>query len=146
MAGIDGQIAGLGVGDFILPAHAPIADGGDDFQVGSQGGDAHINPHLVVALAGAAMGYGVGPLGLGRLYQVAGDKGAAQGGSQGILLLVDGAGLQSGKEKLVDQGFPPVHGQGLGRAHLQGPFPDGGQIHHSQVNGQGDDVGPVFLL
>ena len=66
MAGIDRQIARLAVGDFILPAHPPIPDGGDDFQVRSQGGDAHINPHLVIAFAGAAVGYGVGPLRPGR--------------------------------------------------------------------------------
>ena len=115
-------------------------------QVGVKGGDADLDAHLVVALAGAAVGHGVGPFSMGRLHQVTGDERASQGGGQGVLVFIDRTGLESREQEVPHQGIPPVHGKGLRRPHLQRPLPDGLQVHHAQVDGQGNHVGVIVLL
>ena len=60
----------LGVRDRLLPGPGVVADRGDDLQVRGQVGDADLEAHLVVALAGAAVGdhgRAVGPGGLGEV-------------------------------------------------------------------------------
>ena len=73
--GVDGQVALLTVLDLVFPAHSPIACGSDDFDVRPQRGDADLQPDLVVTLAGATVGDGVGAVLPRRLHQAAGDKG-----------------------------------------------------------------------
>ena len=47
-----------GVGDFFDAGHAPFAGGGDDLEIGGERADGDIEPDLVVAFSGAAMGDG----------------------------------------------------------------------------------------
>ena len=62
----------LRVGDLLVAAHLPLAHRRDHLQVGRQGGDRRLDAHLVVALAGAAVGDRVGAV-LAR--RVAGELG-----------------------------------------------------------------------
>ncbi len=144
--GVDGQVARLAVFDLFIPAHAPVTYGSDDLDVRPQRGDADLQPDLVVALAGAAVGDGVGVVLPRRLHQVTGDQRPSQGRGQRILFLVDRPGLKGREQELVHQGFPAIDGQGFHGADLQRPLADGLQVHHAQVNGQGDYVGVVLLL
>ena len=54
---------------FFLPAEGPVAGEGDDLHFGAHHLEGHVEPDLVVAGAGGAVGDGVGP----DLLRVAGD-------------------------------------------------------------------------
>ena len=62
----------LRVGDLLVAAHLPLAHRRDHLQVGGERRDRRLDPHLVVALAGAAVGDRVGAV-LAR--RVAGELG-----------------------------------------------------------------------
>ena len=82
-ADLQGDVMGFRIGDLILPAlHLPGPPGGDDLHIGGQGLDGELEPHLVVALAGAAMGNGVCALGEGDLRNPLGDHRPGNGGTQ----------------------------------------------------------------
>ena len=142
----DGQVALAGVLHLVLAVHAPLPDGGDDFHALGEGGHADLDANLVVALAGAAVGDGLGAVFNGNLGEAAGDEGAAQGGGQGILTLVNGAGPERRPQELADQRLATIDGNGLGCSDGIGALADGFQVHHAQVDGAGDDVGVVVFL
>src|SRR4028118_2253747 len=71
--GRDGDAVRLGVGHLLWPAHVPVADRGDDGQVGGDGGGRYVEADLVVALAGGAGGDGGG-------RQIGGGLGGGVGG------------------------------------------------------------------
>ena len=60
----------LGVVDAVLAGHAPLAHRGHDLEVGGQGPGGDLEADLVVALAGAAVGHGVGAVVAGGGDQV----------------------------------------------------------------------------
>ncbi len=55
LAGGDREVP-LAEGDRLVTGHRVVADRGDALEVGGEGDDAGLEPHLVVALAGAAVG------------------------------------------------------------------------------------------
>ena len=55
-AALDGDVVLARVGDLLVAAHLPVADRRDDLQLGRQRRDRAVDAHLVVALAGAAVG------------------------------------------------------------------------------------------
>ena len=59
------------------------------------------------------MGHGVGAGVPGGLGEAAGDQGAAEGGGEGVLFLVYGAGLQAGEQEFVDQRLACVDDEGF---------------------------------
>ena len=69
-----GRCAVLGPGDGLLPGPGEVADRGDHFRSGASGLDADLEPHLVVALAGAAVRHRGGAVVLGGLHQVLDDQ------------------------------------------------------------------------
>ena len=143
---VDRQTARLTVFDLVIPAHAPIAYGSNYIDVRAQSCDAHFQADLVVAFAGAAVGDGISVVLPGRRDQIPGDERASQGRGQRVLLLVDRPGLQGREQEFVDQRVPAVDRECLDCADTQRPLADGLQVHHSQVDGQGDYVCVVLLL
>ena len=113
----------LGVGDFIFPGfQIPCTPGGDDLHLRSKGFDGQFKPHLVVAFAGAAVGYGVRALFFGDLHQPFGDDGARKRGSQQVLILVHGAGLDGGNDEFIDEFLAQIFYVQLGGAGFNGLF------------------------
>ena len=135
-----------GVLYFFLPTHAPIAYGSDYFQVGGQCAHPNVKAHLVVALAGAAVGHRSGAHLSGRLHQALRDEGPSQSRGQGVLLLVNRSRSEGGADVVAVELLLGVGNQSLHRSDLQGLLLDGLQVHHSQVHGKGDYVGAVLLL
>ena len=100
-ADLQGYVVGLGVVDLLVTAlDVPLPPGGDDGHIRGEPLDGQLKPHLVVALAGAAVGDGVGALRLGDLHQLLGNDGSCKGRAQQILLIA-GAHLQGGDDDLV---------------------------------------------
>ncbi len=56
------------------------------------GHHARIETHLVIALAGGAVGNGLGAMGMGDAHQVFGDQRAAKRGGHGVTAFVQRAG------------------------------------------------------
>ena len=145
----DGHVVRLGVGQRVLPrADVPLAPGGDDLQQGVQGLDRQLKAHLVVALAGAAVGHGVGPLLFGDLDHVLGGDRPGEGGAQQVLSLVDGAGLHRGEGVLGQKLLAQVHDVGLAGAAGQGLFLQPHQllVTLAQVGREGDHLAAIVLL
>ena len=96
-----GDVVGLGVVDFLIPAlDVPLPPGGDDLHVGVEVHDGQLKPDLVVALAGAAVADRVGPFGFGDLHHPLGQHRPGKAGAQQIALIV-GAGLHGGDDVVV---------------------------------------------
>ena len=104
----------LGVLNLLLACHAPLTHGGDDGQVGRQQGRGHVEAHLVVAFAGAAVSHCTGADFVRRLHEQPRDQRAAQGGGQRVAAAVERAGLQRGPDELSDELLARVHDVGLG--------------------------------
>ena len=137
-----GDVSGFGVGDRILArADVPLAPGGDDLQARIERGVGQLEAHLVVALAGAAVGDGIRAVLLRRQDLVLGDQRPGDGSPQQILPFIDCPGAEQREnviareflaQVLADQparaGFTRPFGQ---RRGLADPLPDiGGETHH----------------
>ncbi len=110
-----------GVLDLVLTAlELPGAPRGDDGHVGRKGLNGQLKADLVVALAGAAVGDGVSPLGLGDLDNALGDDRPRKGGAEQILVLIDGARLERREHKVVDKFALEILDVELRRAGLDG--------------------------
>ena len=85
------HVVGVGIGDLVGTAlQVPLANRGDNLELGVEGLDGGLKTDLVVTLAGAAVG-DVGRAKLvGDLNKLLGKQRARQGGEQRILVLVHG--------------------------------------------------------
>ena len=146
-ADLQGNVVGLGVVDFLVPGlDVPLPPGGDDLHLRSEPLDGQFKPDLVVALAGGAMGNGVGPFRQGDFRQLLADDGPGKGGAQQIGLVL-GAHLQSGDDDVVHHLVHQVGhnqlagagGNGLGLQALQ-------LIGLAHIAGNGNDLGIVVVL
>ena len=100
-ADFQGDVVGLGVVDLLVPAlDIPLPPGGDDLHLRGEALDGQLKAHLVVALAGAAVADGVGPLLFGDLHQPLGDDGPGKGGAQKIVFVL-GPHLHGGDDHLI---------------------------------------------
>ena len=142
-----GHLVGLGVVDLLVPAlDVPLPPGGDDGHLRGEALDGQLKPHLVVALAGAAVGDGVGPLSLGDLHQLLADDGPGEGGAQQILL-VAGAHFQRGDDDVVHHLVGEVGDVQLAGAGLDGLLLQTLQlVPLAHVGGHGDDLRVVVIL
>ena len=146
-ADLQGDVVGLGVVDLLVPAlDVPLPPGGDDGHLRGEALDGQLKADLIVALAGAAVGDGVGLLGLGDLHQLFADDGAGEGGAQQVLL-VAGAHLQRGDDDVVHHLVGEVRDVQLAGAGLDGLLLQALQlVPLAHVGGHGDDLRVVVIL
>ena len=84
----------------------------------------HLEAHLVVALAGAAVPDRVGAVAAGRRDEVLDDHRTRQRGDERVLALVQRVGAQRGDEEVARVLLARVDDLGLDRARGRGPFAD----------------------
>ncbi len=136
-----------GVLDLLVAARElPLAHRRDDLQVRRQRHHRDVEAHLVVALAGGAVGHGLGAFLLGDLDEVLGDQRPPEGGRHQVLALVDGAGLERRHDVLLGELAAQVAHDGLHGAGLEGLGPDRLEVLLlAEVGDEGDDVVAVLL-
>ena len=116
---LERDIVLLRVGDLLFPrVELPEPPRGDDRHVGGERLDRQLEPHLVVALAGAAVDDCVGALLLGDLNQPFRDDRPRKGGAQQVFALVDRARLDGRDDKIVDEFLGEVLDVAFGGARL----------------------------
>ena len=138
---------GLGVVDLLVTGFdIPLTPGSNDLHVGSKVLDGQLETDLIVALAGAAVGDGVGTFGNGDLGQLLADHGTGKSGAQQILLIL-GVHLQAGDDDIVHHLVGQVGHDQLACAGLQGLFLQTVQlIGLPHIAGHGNDLGIVVVL
>ena len=114
----------LGVVDLLVAAHAPLADGGELLELREEAGPGDLEADLVVALAGGAVGDGVGIFAEGDFADELGDEGAGQGGGEGIAVLVTGVRFEGGKDEVAGELFLGVDHLCADGADIEGLLPD----------------------
>ena len=87
--------------DLFRTRHAPVARRRDHLQLRIQRAGRHVEPDLVVALAGATVRDGRGLLDFGDLDQLLADERAAERGGHRVAVLVDGVGLERGQDEIA---------------------------------------------
>ena len=136
------------VGDLLVAAHRPRAHGRDHLELGRERRDGRLDAHLVVALAGAAVGDRVAA-GAARVVDgELGDQRPAERGEERIAVAVVGVGLD-GRQHVVA-------GELLARVDdvaVQCPEPQRLAAHDlvvlarlAEVDGQRDHLGVVLVL
>ena len=105
-----------------------------------------VEADLVVALAGAAVGDGVGAFLVGDLDQKLGDHRPGHGGGQRVDALVERAGLDVRPAEVAHETLPAVDDVGPAGAGADGPAIDVLLEHAAaEVDGEGDDLDVVLL-
>ena len=108
-----------GVVDLLVSGlDVPHAPGRDDLHIRRERLDCQLEPHLIVALAGAAVADGVRPLGARDLDDALGDDRARERRAQQVVALVDGAGLEGGVDVVGDEFLAQILHIELGGAGL----------------------------
>ena len=139
---------GLAVGHQGFPGgQIPLPPGGDHLDTGLQCVGAELEPHLVIALAGGAVGDGVGAGLVGDLDQALGDQGAGDGSAQQVLALVYRVGAEHGEyevpdkflAQVVDIDFLDTHGLRFGASGLN-------LLALADIGGKGDNLALVVIL
>ena len=135
---VDGLLAG---------ADVPHAPRGDHVEVGREGLVGQLEAHLVVALAGAAVGDGVRAFLQGDLHLVLGLQGPGDGGAQQVLALVDGARAQQGEQEVLRELVAQVEEVELGGARGHRLLLEARQVLVlPHVRADADDLGSLVVL
>ena len=137
----------LRVADLFVARHAPLADGRDDLHVGRERLYRHIEAHLVVALAGAAMRHITGAFLARVIHQQLGDEWPRQRRGQRIDVLVQRARLERREHELTYELLFRVGNEGLDCASAQRLLPHNLEIFLvPDVDRDGDHVQVVLLV
>ena len=144
---LQGHIVRLGVSDlFLTRLDVPLPPRGDDGHVGREVLDRQLEPDLIVALAGAAVGNGVGALFLGDLDEALGDARPRVARAEQVLL-VHRAGLHGRDDVIVDVLVRQVEHVELRRAGLDGLLFEAVElVGLADVAGHGDDFAVIVVL
>ena len=123
----------------------PLAPRGDHFDAGLESVGTQLEAHLVVALAGSAVGNGIGTGFVGNLHQALGDQRAGNGGTQQVLPFIDGIGPEHREHVVAHELFaqvlnidfldPQRFRLGPCRLHFLALTNVGGESHHLAVVG-----------
>ena len=136
------------VGDLLVAAHLPLTNRRDDLQLRGKRLDGRLDPDLVVALAGAAMGDGVAAV---RAGDVAGDlreKRPAERRKERIGPLVARVRFDGGRDVVADELLLGIDKQRLGRAKRRGFRDDRVEVvlGLAEVDAQRHDLSVVLVL
>ena len=113
----------LGIVDFLIAAlDIPLAPRRNHPHIGRECLDGHLEAHLVVALARAAVADGIGVLLAGDFHQPSGDDGSGDGGSEQVLPFVLRTGLHGLESHLCQEFLRQVFHIQLAGSCLHGFF------------------------
>ena len=94
-----------------------FAPGCDHFDVRVQGIRREFEPHLVVALAGGAVGDGAGAGLGGDFHQALGDQRPGDAGAEQVFAFVDGVGVEHRKDVVAHELLGEILDVDLGNVH-----------------------------
>ena len=136
------------VGDLLVAAHLPRAHRRDHLELRRERRDRALDPHLVVALAGAAVGDRVAARLARVLDRELGDQRAPERGEERIAVAVVGVGLDRRQHVLLRELVARVDDVRLDRAEPQRLALDDLVVlaRLAEVDGQRDDLGLVLVL
>src|SRR5581483_1777131 len=138
----------FGVGEQFLPRHqVPFAPRRDDLYVRHQCIGAELEAHLVVALAGRAVGNRVRPGLPGDAYQMLGDQGPGDRGAEQVFALVDGVGAKHREHEIAHEFLAQILDEDLLYAEHLRLLPGRGELFAlADIGGEGDDFATVGIL
>ena len=136
------------VSDLLVAPHRPRADGSDHLQLGRERGHGALDPHLVVALAGAAVGDRVAPAASRVLDRELGDQRTPERGEERVAVAVVGVGLDGREHVLARELLPRVDHVAVERAEPQRLAAHDIVVlaRLAEVDRERDDLGLVLVL
>jgi hypothetical protein len=140
-------LRGRVVDGILAAADIPLTPRRDDGQFGRERGKRHLEAHLVVALAGAAVCERVGPDAVGHFDLTLGDEWTRHGGAEEVFPIVDGTGTERRENEVPDELFAEVFHIALLGARRERLVSDAAQLFRalSDVGGDADDACVVVL-
>ena len=144
----DRQLVLLGERDLDVAGQGQVANRADGLQRRVDGGDGDLETNLVVALAGATVGDGVGAELVGGAHEVLGDQRTGNGGDQRVDAFVHGVGLEGLHAIFVGELVTGVDHVGFDGSAGKGALLDGLEAFAAlaDVEGHGHDVLAGALL
>ena len=134
--------------DLLLAAHLPAAHRGDDLEPRVECNHRRLDPHLVVALAGAAVRDRVAACLARLLHGDLRDQRPSERGEERIAAAVEGIGLDRGQHVVAREFFTGIH-----HVALEGAEVERLAAHHvevlaglTQVHRERDHLGLVLVL
>ncbi len=131
----------------LRPGHVPLAGGTQHGDGGVQAADRHIDPHLVVALGGAAVSDELRPALVGQLHHLLGDERPGQSGVERVLALIESVGLEGREGEVGEELLLGVDDDRVDRAGGESPLAQALEVlHPADVHQGGDDLVAELLL
>ena len=125
----------------------PVAPRGDDLQVGRERGEGQLEADLVVALAGGAVGDGVGLFQARDVDHALGDERTRDAGAEEILVLVKRVGADHREDEVAREFLGQVVDVALGRAGLERLLVEALEfLFLADVGAERDDLRVIFFL
>ena len=136
----------LRVLDQLFPRHAPLPRRRNDLEIGREGSYTHVEPDLVVTLAGAAVSNCLCPLLAGGVHQQPGYQRAGERGGESVLSLIYRVRLEGREHEIADESLLRVQDQRLDGSNLQRLLANRLVLSfRTYVYAQGDDIHAVPL-
>ena len=108
---------------------------------------AELEPHLIVALSGGAMGHRIGADLPGDFDLPLGDQGPGDRGAQKIRPFIERIGPEHGKDVIADEFLAQIFDEDLACPHHLGFFPGRLELFAlAEIGGEGHDLATVIFL
>ncbi len=139
---VDREPVLLGIPDGLVARPGVVPHGGDDLEVGRECGDADLEAHLVVALAGATVAHRGRTMVARGLDQVLGNQRPGQRGDERVSVHVERVCLQRRQAVVVGKLVPGIDDDRVDGAAAECALADGLQVLAAlaDVDGDGDHV------